>query len=116
MRAQWKDRLVFAFQPHQSHFLAAPESVILLPDDVSPEAAVFLPNMETAVSLVMDGQPVIGERVGVWGLGVVGLLASRLLVSFPLAQLYTFDPLEWRRAAAEKWAGVTADRSPKNFA
>ena len=30
----WQDRLVFAFQPHASHFIATPEQVIALPDDI----------------------------------------------------------------------------------
>ena len=63
----WRDRLVFAFQPHQSHFIAKPNEVMPLPDGMLPETAVFLPNMETAVSFVMDAQPGIGEQVAVFG-------------------------------------------------
>ncbi len=76
---EWRDARVFAFQPHGSHFLADPATLVRLPDHVTMEDAVFLANMETAVSFMMDGQPMIGERVLVIGLGVVGLLLASLL-------------------------------------
>jgi 2-desacetyl-2-hydroxyethyl bacteriochlorophyllide A dehydrogenase len=71
-----------------------------VPDGLTPAQAALLPNMETAVNLVMDGQPVIGERVAVIGLGVVGLLTVALLARFPLAHLLAVDPLPARRALA----------------
>ena len=62
--------------------------------------ALFLPNMETAVNFVMDGRPVIGEHVGIFGQGVVGLLTTALLAQFPLHQLVTFDRYAARRRAS----------------
>ena len=47
---EWKDRLVMAFNPHESHFLADPERLMPFPEDIRPEDGVFLPNMETAVN------------------------------------------------------------------
>lgn len=96
----WKDRLVFGFQPHCSHFLATPESVIPIPEALPPEDAVFLPNMETAVNLVQDSEPILGERALVLGQGVVGLLTAALLNQFPLECLVVADRYELRRRAA----------------
>lgn len=96
----WTGKRVFSFQPHASHFLAAPASVIVVPDDIEPEAAVFLANMETAVNLVQDGAPAIGERVAVLGQGVVGLLLTGLLSRFPLVDLTVVDGIAARRAQA----------------
>ncbi|MCB8951146.1 MAG: zinc-binding alcohol dehydrogenase [Ardenticatenales bacterium] len=98
--ADWSGRRVFAFVPHQSHFVAAPRELVAVPADLSPHDAAFLPFVETAVSLVMDGQPVIGERVAVWGQGVIGLLTTAILSRFPLAALVAIDPLPLRRARA----------------
>ncbi len=96
----WIGKRVFSFQPHASHFLATPASVIVLPDDIEPEAAVFLANMETAVNLVQDGAPVMGERVAVLGQGVVGLLLTSLLSRFPLADLTAVEGVAARREQA----------------
>ncbi len=94
---EWHNRLVFAFHPHESHFLASPAGLIPVSAGVSPEEAAFLPNMETAVNFLMDGQPLIGEQVLVFGQGVVGLLTTALLARFPLARLVTLDRYPLRR-------------------
>ncbi|VAW36074.1 Threonine dehydrogenase and related Zn-dependent dehydrogenases [hydrothermal vent metagenome] len=93
----WCDRLVFAFQPHQSHFVAKTDELLPLPVGMLPETAVFLPNMETAVSFIIDGQPSIGEQVAVFGQGIVGLLTTCLLAQLPLASLLTLDSYSLRR-------------------
>lgn len=103
----WLGRTVFAFAPHESHFVAPIEALLPLPEGIDPAAAVFLPNMETAVSLLMDGRPVIGERVAVVGQGVVGLLTTVLLTAMPLASLIAVDPLAERQQWAER-LGATA--------
>ena len=96
----WVGRRVFSFQPHASHFLATPATVITVPEDIESEAAVFLANMETAVNLVQDGAPALGERVVVLGQGIVGLLLTSLLARFPLADLAAVDGVVARRAQA----------------
>lgn len=95
---EWQGQAVFAFHPHESHFHAQPQELLRIPAGVSPEDALFLPNMETAVTLVLDGAPRLGERVAVLGQGVVGLLTTALLAAFPLSDLTTFERLPWRRA------------------
>jgi len=97
MRRRWLNRLVFAFKPHTSHFVATPGELLPLPEGMSPETACFLPNMETAVNLVQDGAPILGERVLVLGQGIVGLLTAALLTEFPLETLVTADCYPLRR-------------------
>ena len=91
-----RDRFVFSFQPHTSQFITTPESLFTIPDSLSPQTACFLPNMETAVNLVQDGAPILGERVLVLGQGVVGLLTASLLKEFPLDALVTVDQFDLR--------------------
>jgi 2-desacetyl-2-hydroxyethyl bacteriochlorophyllide A dehydrogenase len=102
---------VFSFQPHASHHVCNMDSVIPLPEGVGPKEAVFLANMETAVNLVQDGSPILGERVLVLGQGIVGLLVSSALAEFPLAGLYAVESIDCRRALACQ-AGVQATFSP----
>lgn len=102
--ATWKGKRVFAFQPHASHFIAEPQQVITIPEDVDDDAAAFLANMETAVSLAQDGKPGLGERVVILGLGVVGQLLSGVLSRFPLDQLHALDGMEERRDHAHQLA------------
>ncbi|MBT7227097.1 MAG: zinc-binding dehydrogenase [Gammaproteobacteria bacterium] len=108
-------KTVFSFQPHASHHVCNIDSVIALPDGVDPKEAVFLANMETAVNLVQDGSPMLGERVLVLGQGIVGLLVSSVLAEFPLACLYAVESIEGRRALADQ-TGVQATFSPDSVA
>ena len=97
----WLNKLVFAFHPHASSFCVHPSSLIPIPEFLSPETAIFLPNMETAVNLIQDGAPILGERVLVLGQGIVGLLTASLLSEFPLETLVTVDQFELRRKALQ---------------
>lgn len=96
----WLGQRVFCFHPHESAFFAAPDELMVVPGDLSTEDAVFLANMETAVNFLMDGKPLIGEHVLVFGQGVVGLLTVALLHSFPLGSLVTLDSIPARRQAS----------------
>ena len=103
----WLRRRVFSFQPHASAFTTLTTNLHLIPDDIPDEAAVFFPNMETAVNLVQDGAPMIGETVVVLGQGIVGLLLTAVLSEHPLAHLLTLDTLAYRRALSLEM-GATA--------
>ncbi len=96
----WVGRRVFAFHPHQDLFCTSPANLHPIPDDLDDENAVFLPSMETAVNLLLDGAPRIGEKVVVFGQGVIGLLATGLLARFPLAALTALDGYPLRREAS----------------
>lgn len=104
-------RQVFSFQPHASHFLARSDELIPIPDDISLLDAVFLPNMETAVNLVHDGRPLLGERVAVVGQGIVGLLSTAVLSRIHLAELVAVDTRPERLVLASK-LGAAAGLSP----
>ncbi len=100
----WRGRRVYVFAPHQSHVVANIDSLIVLPD-VPADVATVLANVETAVSLVMDGAPLLGEVSGVVGLGVVGHLVALLLSHVRLGEVLGVDPRE-DRLTALKSSGV----------
>lgn len=93
----WVGRRVFSFQPHVSHFVATPEELIPLREGVSFRDGVMIPSLETAVNLVMDARPMIGERAVIFGQGVIGLLTTTLSARYPLESLVTVDPNSTRR-------------------
>ena len=100
----WLHRKVFCFNPHESHYIAQPDQLIPIPADIDPEDALFLPNTESAVNFLMDGRPVIGEAITVFGQGVVGLLTTALLAMLPLKCLVTLDKWPIRRKNRWIWA------------
>jgi 2-desacetyl-2-hydroxyethyl bacteriochlorophyllide A dehydrogenase len=109
----WLQQRVFAFQPHASHFVASADELLQIPEAIDMRAAVLLPNMETAVNLVHDGKPLLGENVVV--LGIVGLLLTTLLAHHPLQSLHVLDALNTRRQLAQQ-LGATHSYDPFNAA
>jgi 2-desacetyl-2-hydroxyethyl bacteriochlorophyllide A dehydrogenase len=95
-------RRVFCLHPHQDRFVAPAALCQVVPDRVPDLRAVLAANMETAVNVLWDAQPRIGERVLVIGAGVVGLLVGFLLAHIPGIDLTVCDPDAARGAVAEK--------------
>lgn len=92
--------LVFVHHPHQTAYVVPETAPIRLPTETQPEAGVFLANVETAVNVVLDAAPRIGERVLVSGQGVVGLLITQVLRLTGVSEVIVVDPVERRRTLA----------------
>lgn len=97
----WLDERVFAFHPHAEAFVSPVSDVVRFPTDLDPERAAYLANLESAVSFALDGQPRLGERVVIFGQGVIGLLTTAVLSRFPLESLVTVDLYQRRRRISE---------------
>lgn len=69
---------VFALFPHQDRFILPADQVTVLPDTLPARRAVLAANMETALNIVWDAGIQPGDRVAVFGAGVVGSLVAYL--------------------------------------
>ncbi len=92
--------LVFAHHPHQNRYVVPAATVVQLPEGLNPEAGVFLANLETAVNVVLDAGIRLGERVAIFGQGVVGLLLTQLARRVGADLVVAVDPLPRRRELA----------------
>lgn len=96
---------VFAFAPHASQAVVDYSVVQLVPEDIDPYDAIFMPSVETAVSLIHEAHPRLGDTIGVFGQGLIGLLVTCLLseqglnkISGKFGTVSTFDLLPDRLA------------------
>jgi 2-desacetyl-2-hydroxyethyl bacteriochlorophyllide A dehydrogenase len=92
--------VVFVLHPHQTEYVVPASMPIRLPPGLEPTLGVFTANVETAVNVVLDAAPRLGERVIVFGQGVVGLLITQLLERTGAASVVVVDPVERRRQLA----------------
>jgi 2-desacetyl-2-hydroxyethyl bacteriochlorophyllide A dehydrogenase len=92
--------LVFTLHPHQSAYVVSETLPIVLPQGIEPEHGVFLANAETATNIVLDAAPRLGERVVVFGQGVVGLLITQLLKRTSASEVAVVEPIARRRELA----------------
>jgi NADPH:quinone reductase-like Zn-dependent oxidoreductase len=104
--AALQGKRVFCLHPHQDIFLAPAAMCVPVPDVVPDSRAVLGANMETALNILWDAQPLPGERALVIGAGVVGLLVAYLLARIPAMAVTIIDPDTSRRAIAEA-LGIT---------
>jgi 2-desacetyl-2-hydroxyethyl bacteriochlorophyllide A dehydrogenase len=100
--------VVFVLHPHQSRYVVSAAMTVQLPVGLPPEHGVFLANVETALNVVLDAAPRLGERVAVFGQGVVGMLIAQLLRRTGASEVVVVEPLEARRALARQLGTVTA--------
>jgi 2-desacetyl-2-hydroxyethyl bacteriochlorophyllide A dehydrogenase len=92
--------IVFTLHPHQEEYVVPATLPVPLPPELPPEAGVFLANAETAVNVLLDAAPRLGERVAIFGQGVVGLLITQLLRRTGAGLVVAVDALPKRRELA----------------
>ncbi|KAL7581443.1 hypothetical protein ACA910_022022 [Epithemia clementina (nom. ined.)] len=99
-------KLVFAFAPHSTQAVVGREAIQEVPDGVDPFDAIFMPSVETALSIVHDAHIRLGEKAVVFGQGLIGLLVTAILVqqhqqlSLQEDTLTTIDTIPTRLAAS----------------
>lgn len=93
---------VFVHHPHQSTYVVPEAMPVRLPDGLDPTLGVFLANVETAANVVIDAAPRLGERVAVFGQGVIGLLITQLLRRTGPGQIIVVEPVARRRELARQ--------------
>lgn len=71
--------VVYAYQPHQTAYVAPAQQVIRLPDLANPACGVLYSNINTAYNGVLDADIRIDDTVVIFGQGVVGLLVTQLV-------------------------------------
>jgi NADPH:quinone reductase-like Zn-dependent oxidoreductase/FMN phosphatase YigB (HAD superfamily) len=113
-------RLVFVFSPHSSRVVTDRDAIQVIPDGIEAEDAIFMPSVETALSLVHDANVRVGENVAVYGQGLIGLLVTAILSmqitnggSSQFGSVTTFDTLD-DRLAVSSMMGATSALHPSN--
>jgi 2-desacetyl-2-hydroxyethyl bacteriochlorophyllide A dehydrogenase len=89
--------LVFTHHPHQTAFVVPASMPVVLPRGIDPVLGVFFANVETAVNVLLDAHPHLGDRVAIFGQGVVGLLIAQLARRTGVSSVVTADSIERRR-------------------
>ena len=93
---------VFCLHPHQDYFVVPQTALALSPQGLAPERAVLAANMETALNIIWDAEIRPGDRVAVFGAGVVGALTAHLAAGIPGTETLLVDPnLERSKLAAD---------------
>jgi threonine dehydrogenase-like Zn-dependent dehydrogenase len=90
----WFGQTVFCLYPHQDRYIVPMQAVTRIPAQIPPARAVLAANLETALNVLWDANPRLGDCITVMGAGVVGCLIARLVSRIPgcRVQLVDIDP------------------------
>lgn len=94
-------RTVFALFPHQSAYVVPASAVVSVPEGVPARRAVLAGAVETAVNILWDAAPLIGDRITVVGAGMVGCCLARVARGIPGADVALVDIDPSRRGIAD---------------
>jgi threonine dehydrogenase-like Zn-dependent dehydrogenase len=97
---------VFCLYPHQTRFVVPASAVTVLPQNVPAARAVLTANLETALNVLWDAQPAIGDRIAVIGAGAVGCLVAWLASGVRQTEVTLIDTNPGRQSIADA-LGVT---------
>ena len=93
---------VYCYGPIAETVTKAAAEVHPLPIEMSPEDAVCLDPALYAYGAVRDARITLGDNAVVTGLGAIGLFVVQMLVRSGCLNVIAVDPLEQRRALAER--------------
>jgi len=99
---QLRDRMVFTLFPHQSAFVVASDAVAPVPEGIPARRAVLAGAVETAINVLWDARPLVGDRVSVIGAGMIGCCIARLLHGIPGVDVALIDVNPARREVADR--------------
>ena len=97
-----RGRTVFTLFPHQSAFVVPADAVIPVPRGVPARRAVLAGAVETAVNVLWDAAPLIGDRVTIVGAGMIGCCIARLIRGIPELDVVLVDVDTSRREVADR--------------
>lgn len=93
---------VFGHYPIRETQTVEETAADLLPDGISPEAAVCIDPLVMALAM-RDAGIKLGDRVAIFGLGAIGLFAVQLAKTAGANWVVAVDPLENRRMLATRF-------------
>jgi threonine dehydrogenase-like Zn-dependent dehydrogenase len=86
--------------PHRQTAMLPEEALYPVPVGVNPETMVFSDPARFALAAVHDAAVKLGDRVAIFGMGAIGLLAAQLARLNGAAQVIVVDPIPDRLALA----------------
>lgn len=86
-----RGRAVFTLYPHQSAFVVPRSAVAVIPEGVPARRAVLAGAVETAVNVLWDAAPMVGDRITIVGAGMIGCAVARLASGIPGVNVHLVD-------------------------
>ncbi|MEQ8547435.1 MAG: hypothetical protein RIC03_05975 [Cyclobacteriaceae bacterium] len=90
-KADLLGKKVHLMHPHQDYIVAKEEDVFEIPAAVSLKEATLASNIETAVNTIWDADISLGDRVLIYGYGLIGAIIATIVNKIPGVQCEVFE-------------------------
>ena len=84
LSGKYKGLRTFIMHPHQTLFYASDSDLLVLPEEISNEAAILIPYLETALNAIWDAKLRQKESVAIVGGGNLGIFVGFVLKSMDI--------------------------------
>jgi threonine dehydrogenase-like Zn-dependent dehydrogenase len=72
-------KYVHLMHPHQDWIVGKNFNFLPIPDNIPPEKATLISNIETAINAVWDSKVTVGDRILICGFGLIGALTALVI-------------------------------------
>ena len=97
-----RGRTAFTLFPHQSAFVVPESAVAMVPEGVPARRAVLAGAVETAVNVLWDAAPLVGDRITVVGAGMIGFAVALVARGIPGVDVMVVDVDRSKAAVCER--------------
>ena len=112
LSGKYKGLRTFIMHPHQTLFYASDSDLLVLPDEISNEAAILIPYLETALNAIWDAKLRQKESVAIVGGGNLGIFVGFVLKSMDIKfSLIEKSYKRYRKILNLKWITSTYKES-----
>jgi len=93
---------IFCYEAHGTGCVLPEDVPIRIPDGIDPKFAVFNANLNTSLNGILDAGIRLGDRVAVFGQGVIGLMALQMAKKSGADQVVVIDMFGKRLELSKK--------------
>ena len=91
VKEPWVGKKVHLMHPHQDYMIVSDSDLVEIPEGIDLKSATLASNLETAINAIWDAEISMGDRVLIFGYGLIGSLIATIIRSMPGVKVEVFE-------------------------
>lgn len=93
----WVGKNVHLMHPHQDYMIVSDTDLVEIPEGIDLKSATLASNMETAINAIWDAEISMGDRVLIFGYGLIGGLIATIIRQMAGIKVEVFETNDSRQ-------------------
>ena len=90
-KESWVGKKVHLMHPHQDYMIVSDTDLVEIPEGIDLKSATLTSNLETAINAIWDAEISLGDRVLIFGYGLIGSLIATIIRHMPGVIVEVFE-------------------------